>query len=216
MIFINGKKIGTEYSNNEGCFTVPNLKPDDKISIEASKGGYVKNNTTIKNARPPDLDNQAKRDIPLFAIEEKHSKARKNCGVHFSGTLLSDTEIPGHISQIYKPDKYGEYVGDGMYPSNQAAFPNAVQYTFDAIAVDKGTHLTIYSQPNFTGKIVLDVTGPALINNVKWKNEARIKDVCTKTFKPEFESNYPKSCRKWSTENMNEWDYGSVKITCGE
>ena len=206
----------SEYSNNQGCFNVPGLKPEDKISVVASKGGYIKNEDKIKNARTSTLDNQEKRDIPLFAIQEMHSKPRKNCGVHFSGTLLSDTEIKGHISKIYQPDKYGEYVGDGMYPSNQAAFPNAVQYTFDAIAVDKGTHLTIYSQPNFKGKILLDVTGPALINNVKWKDESRIKDVNEKTFSAEFEANFPKSCRRWSTENMNQWDYGSVKITCGE
>ncbi|MCQ2973797.1 MAG: carboxypeptidase-like regulatory domain-containing protein [Bacteroidales bacterium] len=216
IISINGKTVATEYSNNQGCFTVSNAKPEDKITIIASKAGYVQNDFTIVNKKTSSLDNQAKRDIPLNAIKEMHTKPRKNCGVHFSGTLLSDTEIKGHISKIYEPDKYGEYVGDGNYPSNAAAFPNAVKYTFDAIAVDKGTHLTIYSKPNYQGKVLLDVKGPALINNVKWKNESRIKDVCDKTFRGEFEANFPKNCRQWSSENMNTWDFGSSKITCDE
>ena len=139
---------------------------------------------------------------------------KRNCGVHFSGTLLSDVEVKGHISKIYQPDIYGEYVGDGKYISNQAAFPKAVQYTFDAIAIDKGTRLILYSEPNFKGKVLLDVKGPCLINNVKWKNEGRIKDVCTKTFSPELEANYPKSSRRWSDSNMNAWDFGSCIITC--
>ena len=109
---------------------------------------------------------------------------------------------------------YGEYVGEGRYISNQAAFPKAVQYTFDAIAVDKNSRLIIYSEPDFKGRVLLDVKGPCLINNVKWKDEARIKDFCTRTFSAELEANYPKSCRKWSDSNMNSWDFGSCVITC--
>lgn len=217
-IYINGKKTATVISNNQGVFQVGNVKPDDKISIIAKKPGYNTNNYTVKNKKISEIsDNQAKRDILLnFNPPMPQNKPTLHCGVHFSGTLLSDVAVEGHISKIYQPDKYGEYVADGKYPSNQKAFPNAVRFTFDAIAVNKGTHLIIYSLPNFKGQILLDVKGPALINNVKWKDEERIKNFTKKTFSEDFENLFPKSCRQWSINNMNQWDYGSSEITCDE
>ncbi|MBQ9213312.1 MAG: hypothetical protein IJ150_05165 [Bacteroidales bacterium] len=213
-IFINNLEKGVMLSNRQGCFTIGNISQNDEVKIVSSKPGMK--TKTWKRKGDKLTANQNTRDIKLQyeRIKASAPNPQRNCGVHFSGTLLSDTEIKGHISKIYTPDIYGEYVGDGKYISNQAAFPKAVQYTFDAIAVDKGTHLTIYSEPNFQGKVLLDVKGPCLINNVKWKNEARIKDVCTKTFSPDLEANYPKSCRRWSDSNMNTWDFGSCIITC--
>ncbi|MBO7462410.1 MAG: hypothetical protein J6T96_07420 [Bacteroidales bacterium] len=214
-VFVNGNDMGTLYSNRQGCFTIGNIGANDEIKIEASHAQYKPKSAKISGTDALS-NNQHKRDV---AMEPKKIIINlpppvRNCGVHFSGTLLSDTKVQGHISKIYEPDIYGEYVGDGRYANNQAAFPKAVKYTFDAIAVDKGTHLKVYSKPNFQGEVLLDVSGPYLINNVKWKNEARIKDFITKTFSPEFEANYPKSCRHWSESNMNAWDFGSVVITC--
>ena len=112
------------------------------------------------------------------------------------------------------PDQYGEYVGEGEYPSNPAAFPKAVAATFDGIAVDKGTRLILYSKENFQGKVILDIKGPAVINNTKWKNERRIKNFKTKTFSGGLQANFPSSCRQWSKTNMHDWSNGSVKIIC--
>ncbi|MBQ3656501.1 MAG: hypothetical protein II956_06610 [Bacteroidales bacterium] len=214
-IFINGVEKGVAVSDGKGCFTVGNIGQDDEIKLVATKSG-MKTKTWKSTGKKIAAGKQSARDIKLQYERILPSKPNpaKHCGVHFSGTLLSDTEIQGHISKIYSPDIYGEYVGEGRYISNQAAFPKAVQYTFDAIAVDKNTRLIIYSEPDFKGKILLDVKGPCLINNVKWKDEARIKDVCSKTFSPDLEANYPKSCRKWSDSNMNTWDFGSCVITC--
>ena len=214
-VFVNGNDMGTLYSNRQGCFTIGNIGVNDEIKIEATAAQYKPRTAAIKGSDAMS-NNQHKRDV---AMEPKQifvslPTPTRNCGVHFSGTLLSDTKIQGHISKIYEPDIYGEYVGDGRYANNQAAFPKAVKYTFDAIAVDKGTHLKVYSKPNFQGEVLLDVSGPYLVNNVKWKDEARIKDFISKTFSPEFEANYPKSCRHWSATNMNTWDFGSVVITC--
>jgi hypothetical protein len=214
-IFVNGNDKGTLYSNRQGCFTIGNIGVNDEIKIEASAAQYKPRTASIKGSDAMS-NNQHKRDVIMEPkqIFVNLQPPTRNCGVHFSGTLLSDTKVQGHISKIYEPDIYGEYVGDGRYANNQAAFPKAVKYTFDAIAVDKGTHLKVYSKPNFQGEVLLDVSGPYLINNVKWKNESRIKDFITKTFSPEFEANYPKSCRHWSASNMNAWDFGSVVITC--
>ncbi|MCQ2251999.1 MAG: hypothetical protein MJZ61_00970 [Bacteroidales bacterium] len=215
VISVNGQELGTLYSNRLGCFTVGNIAEGDVIEIKSSHVSYK---LKFVNRKGTDVrsDNQRKRDILMSPLPIRIGKPDpdRHCGVHFSGTLLSDESVPGHISKIYAPDIYGEYVGDGDYQSNSRAFPNAVKYTFDAIAVDKNTHLTVYSKPNFQGQVLLDVDGPYLINNCKWKNDTRLGDFTTKTFSPQFESNYPPSCRHWSKSDMNAWDYGSVKITC--
>jgi len=213
-IFINGEDKGIAYSNRQGCFTIGNIGKNDVVKIISTKGGYREKKWNRKGS---DItNNQHTRDIPMLYMMNPAGKPNptRNCGVHFSGTLLADKEVKGHISKIYVPDMYGEYVGDGKYISNQLAFPKAVQYTFDAIAVDKGTHIKLYSKPNFQGEVLLDVHGPYLINNCKWQNEARIKDFITRDFEPVLEANYPKSCRHWSKTNMNSWDFGSVIITC--
>jgi hypothetical protein len=118
------------------------------------------------------------------------------------------------ISKIYKTDHASEYVGSGEYKSNEEAFPKAVAQTFDGIAIDKGTRLVIYSEKNFKGSVVLDVTGPAIINNVMWKDDPRYSHCNTDTYSGELQRNYPQSVRKWSRTNMRPWSFGSCKITC--
>lgn len=138
----------------------------------------------------------------------------KNCGVHFSGLILSDEASEVGIAVIFGNDACGEYVGKGSYPDNAKAFPNAVRSTFDAIAIDKGTRLIIYSEPNFEGNVVLDMDGPMLVSNVKWKNDSRYNLVSDKTFTPELQALFPLERRQWSSDDMHGWSYGSCKIIC--
>lgn len=214
-VFVNGGDMGTLVSNRLGCFTIGNLNDNDVLEIQSSHVSYK---LKVVNRKGKDVsgNNQHSRDILMersgFVIGKPNPS--RHCGVHFSGTMLADEKVGTHISTIYVPDDFGEYVGDGRYPSNKVAFPKAVKYTFDAIAVDAGTNLIIYEKPDFQGKVLLDVHGPCLINNVKFQNDSRIKDFQTKTFSPELEANYPPSCRKWSDSDMNAWDFGSSIITC--
>lgn len=219
LITINGVAKGTQMSNGSGTFIVSGLKPNDKLSITASKPGYTTNSSTIVNKTASELNTEQSRIIPLGATPPPPPPPpgpRKNCRVYFSGTLVSDEPVEGHISVIYVVDKYSEYVGDGEYPDNKVAFPKAVATTFDGIAIDKGTRLIIYSKKNFEGEVLLDITGPALINNIKWQSNVYIKNFQTKTFKGDLEENFPPSCRQWSKNNMNEWDHGSLKIICSQ
>ncbi len=216
-IYVNSTKIDNIISNANGVFVIPNLNATDKVTIYATKTGYEPNKTKINNKNVSELATKAARDIPLNQEPPPPTviePPKDNCRAHFSGTLLSDNFINGHISTIYKADAYGEYVGAGSYPSNKAAFPKAVARTFDGIAIDKGTRVVIYSEPNFKGTVVLDIKGPAVINNIKWKDESRIKDFNTKTFSGTLDANFPKASRIWSSVNMNDWDNGSLKITC--
>jgi len=216
-IYVNSEKQDNQMSNSYGTFTVADLLPDDIVTVYSSKTGYTDNKTKVANKKTVDLSTQTSRDIPLATEPPPPTRITPptdNCRAHFSGTLLSDVSVTGHISKIYVEDEKGEYVGEGEYPSNKTAFPKAVASTFDGIAIDDGTRVIIYSEPNFKGTVVLDLTGPAVINNNKWKEEARIKNFTSKTFSGSLETNFPKSCRIWSSTNMNAWDTGSLKVIC--
>ena len=145
-------------------------------------------------------------------------KPTANCRAHFAGTLLSDEEELGNISIIYQIDNFSEYVGEGEYPRGQKAFPKADATSFDAIAIDHGTQVIIYSEENFKGKILLNEKGPSIILNIHRNPEYRsdIDKILTKIFKEPLNTNFPPSCRKMSSTNMFEWSKGSLKVICNE
>jgi hypothetical protein len=137
-----------------------------------------------------------------------------DCRAHFSGGLMNDHFISGWTSEAYVVDQYSEYVGAGRYPNNNGAFPKAVATTFDGIAIDKGTKVTIYSGNNFTGSVLYEKVGPAIINNNIWKNYSQVASVMG-VWKEPLESNFPLSVRTWSQSNMHAWSNGSLVVECG-
>ena len=70
QVYINGSLKTTEYSNNQGQFTVVGVMPSDKISITATKSGYNSNSTKVKNAVASSLTTQDSRTIPLTKIPD--------------------------------------------------------------------------------------------------------------------------------------------------
>lgn len=220
IISVNGTTRPTaEYSNAAGNFTISGLNADDVISVHASKSGYNDNNYTIKNQKVSALVNspQTKRNIPLkqkTPPTPPNNGPREGCRAFFTGLIVGDEYKPNDVSEIYKVDKFSEYVGEGNYPDNTKAFPKSVKYTFDGIAIDKGTRVIIYSGKNFSGTVLLDKKGPAIINNVKWKNDSRYSQYNTKRYKEPLQSNFPVSVREWSKSNMQSWSNGSVKVIC--
>jgi len=156
-----------------------------------------------------DCNDKPKVKPPLYV-------PRENCRVHFTGGIMGGRFEQIGISKVYKVDHMSEYVGEGEYPDNRRAFPKAVATTFDGIAIDRGTRLIIYSGPNFTGRVLLDVVGPRIINNSLWRNDARYAHCNTDRFPEELQATYPPSVREWSRENMHSWSYGSCKIICAE
>ena len=101
----------------------------------------------------------------------------------------------------------------GSYPNNKTAFPKAASGTFDGIAIDSNTRVILWEKPNYQGKVLLDATGPMLINNVKLGSSGCCQKCMTEPFDdPELQKNYPQSVRVWSETDMNPWTNGSVKI----
>jgi hypothetical protein len=143
----------------------------------------------------------------------------KNCRAFFSGRLVTDDEKYSE-SVIFQPNQQSEYVGSGFYPIASQAFPNSDRYTFDGIALVAGTRIIIYENKNFKGRILLDVKGPAIINNVRWKNNnplsTIIEEVNSKNLRGNLNSIFPKECRRYSDSDMNSWSNGSLKIICSE
>lgn len=156
------------------------------------------------------------KPVPIDTIHDGDDvpKPTENCGVHFSGWYLSDKDrYPWRdCSQIFEDDEFGDYVGQGYYPDNTKILPKSMENSFDAVAVSKGTHLIIYSKPNFEGREVLNVKGPMLIENVYAKG--RYDKLMTYAFKDELQELFPPERRQWSSENMHDWANGSCKIIC--
>jgi hypothetical protein len=144
--------------------------------------------------------------------------------VHFSGCLMLDHFVYNWCSEPYVEDDFSEYVGVGNYPDNAKAFPKAISKTFDSVAVDAGTRVTICSEKNFQGTILWDRIGPALICNKNWKNQTFTDGGSSKNYSQELfrqwkeplNTVFPPDVREFSESNMHQWDRGSLVVTAGQ
>ena len=148
------------------------------------------------------------------SIEVPKIEPEGDCRAHFTGGLMTDHQGSG-LSEVYLIDQWSEYVGAGLHPDNNQAFPKAVASTFDGIAIDVGTKVTIYSQKNFEGEVLYEKVGPAIINNIRWKDDSRYAPAVEATWKEPLQTNYPPSVREWSSSDMHDWSYGSLIVECG-
>lgn len=138
------------------------------------------------------------------------------CFFHVSGLLFDNEFMESWYSEIGKVDMYSNLVGPGNY-SQAEPFVRANTYTFDGIAIGKDTHITIYSQPNFGGTVLLDLQGPAVVNNVLFNADTTPNNGqwLTDTWPGDFDAQFPPSTRHWSSTDMHPWGMGtSVKVSC--
>jgi len=137
--------------------------------------------------------------------------------VHFSGALMHDTYVHGHVSVPFVEDMFSEYVGVGRYPDNNLAFPNSISHTFDSVAVDAGTRVTIYSERDFKGKVLWDRVGPAIVVNVRWRSDTQFggkpySEKLREKWTEKIQSIFPPEVREFSTSDMHQWNTGSLVI----
>jgi len=155
---------------------------------------------------------QAKKDAELRAKAENAGSVYNRKLVHFSGGLIYD-EFQNHgFSKAFHEDRFSEIIGLGKYSSIAQIVPKASRHTFDGIAIPAGVRLVIYKNQNFSGDTLLDITGPAIVNNSLWTFEFKYKEANSKEFIPEIQAYYPQAVRIWSTTNMHEWNRGSMEI----
>lgn len=152
------------------------------------------------------------------------------CKIHISGLVLSGgfagtSSFGGRIGVL---DYASELLEPGDYPDAKLAIPNSIEYSLDSIAIPPGRRIIYYRNKNFTGEVVLDQEGPALIWNRLW-NIQDPNDMYLDDYYPYFnndftdpvlQSIYPQSRRFWSNSLMWEglamsdsgWSNGSFKI----
>jgi hypothetical protein len=207
-------------SNVNGKFVIPDLRPDDILTIIASyPPDYLDNVTKVKNKKAKELL-EGQEALSQICLKKKIDPTipqvpKQNCRAFFTGLIAGGEEnIEKGVSEIFQEGSSSEYIGQGEYPDNTKAFPRSVATTFDGLAIDKNTRVIIYSKPNFQGEILLDKVGPAVINNIKWINHEEYSIAHSAVYPAELQALFPPSLREWSKSDMHEWSYGSVKVIC--
>ncbi len=140
--------------------------------------------------------------------------APEGCRAHFSGALIGSTYNDMFFSKLYQPDSYSELVSAGEYKDNSRAFPKAVENTFDGIGIDADTRVIIFSKKNFKGDTLMDIKGPAIINNGMYRQSLAKRNEMN--FEGKFNDLYDQENIIWTKVNMMFWSYGSVKVLCKE
>lgn len=144
-------------------------------------------------------------EYPRAKIELARTRLERWKTVHISSLLISDSSINELSSQAYTTDSYSNFIPQGKYPTIN-------QYYMDGIAVPDSTRLIIYSEPNFKGKILLDIVGPAIISNSSKQNDPVSREIQSKEFKGALQRIFPHSVRSWSSSDMHAWAKGSMEI----
>lgn len=194
----NSYNYNNSYTNQNSTYTSSNDGYGSTVEIQDANG----NITTVETTTDSTVA-EANRSI----------KDKINAHmVHFTGLVMSDMFNEGNLSKAYVMDKYSEMLKPGKYNNINSSLPNSVSYTFDGIAIPPKTRLIIYSGTNFSGTKLVDVTGPAIINNNKWEFDERYIGANKKTYCPELQTTFPQTVRQWSRSNMHDWQNGSIEI----
>lgn len=160
-------------------------------------------------------EEQLKQDAFLRAKAEfERSKKFKTSRVHFTGALISDESSNSKWTSkaLDTTDAYSSFVEVGKYGDLGKVLFRANSYTMDGIAVPANTRLIIYKDKNFKGEVVLDIAGPAIVNNIIYSEMNPYKQVNDKQFNQDLQPYFPQDVRIWSHSNMREWTGGSMEI----
>jgi len=157
---------------------------------------------------------QKREQYPQDRILKANTEIARLKTIHFSGLLISDTRTDDVSSKAYSADPYSDFIKPGKYEWIDRYLVYSNFQTLDGIAVPAGTRLLIYSERNMNGKILLDVTGPAVINNSGLRATAGSEEIQSKpyTSAPRLQETFPPSVRSWSETDMRAWVNGSMEI----
>lgn len=128
--------------------------------------------------------------------------------IHFSGLPLTDEYAENVTSKAYVNDAFSDFILPGRYAWLGRLLAYSNFQTLDGIAVPPGMRLIIYSERNFSGAVLLDVTGPAIINNTVRKDGLPVPV----TTSARLQETFPPATRTWSQSDMQTWVNGSAEI----
>lgn len=151
----------------------------------------------------------------FYASEQivKANEAKSLLGkVHVSGLLITGERIEGITSKAFSNDPYSDFIAPGKYPSTDQKLIYSSYQTIDGISVPAGVRLIVYSEIGYSGQVLLDITGPAIVNNSAKKDSPAGKEFVSGTFPVFLQKTFPASSRSWSASDMQTWGKGSMQV----
>lgn len=131
--------------------------------------------------------------------------------VQFSGLPIAGQRFDDQTSGAFSDDPWSDFLLPGNYEWVDRVLTYANFQELDGIAVPPRTHLVIYSERQFKGTVLLDVTGPAIIRNSTGMQPG---DTLSESYTiPALQAAFPPSVRSLSTSDMHTWVNGSMRIT---
>jgi hypothetical protein len=160
-------------------------------------------------------EQQQKDEILRANAKQALSDTYMKHSVHFTGALMSDVSSTGDwtTEAFNRNDPYSDFLKPGKYDDLSKNMLKAKDFSLDGIAVPANTRLIVYKEPGCRGEVLLDVTGPAIVNNVYRISDKRFKTLSSKQFHEVLQSYFPQETRSWSKTNMHNWTNGSMEIT---
>lgn len=161
-----------------------------------------------------EADQRKKDEILRAKAEFASSNTYNKHIVHFTGALISDefSSAKGTSKAFDKDDRYSNFLRPGKYNMLLHELQKSSYHTLDGIAIPANTRLIVYKNQNCSGEVLLDITGPAIVNNVIWSDSDPYRDVNTKDFNAELQPYFPQATRSWSATDMHSWSKGSMEI----
>ncbi len=130
---------------------------------------------------------------------------------YISGFLIHNEFKKDTTSCAFEPDNVSVILEEGIY-NFQTDMKQIVDFTLDGFAVGEDTRLVIFAKENGYGKILFDTIGPLIINNLKFKSEAKYNFINTANWGGRLQKIFPPERRTWSPDSMNVYENGSVQI----
>lgn len=147
---------------------------------------------------------------PRNRIQQAQIETERCKKVHFSGLPISDKRVNEQTSRAFSDDPWSDFLDTGSYVwiDRVLTFSNFSEP--DGIAVPEGVHLIIYAERNFKGAVLLDITGPAIIENTA---HPEAKNLIAEPYDvPVLQKTFPPAVRRLSTHDMHKWVNGSMII----
>jgi len=150
---------------------------------------------------------------PQDQLAKSHQGLYRLGKVQFSGLLISDYYNDSLCSKACAGDVFSDFISPGEYDYTENSLIYSSYQALDGIAVPANTRLIVYSQPCFKGKVLLDITGPAIVNNITKQKDPKAKANQTKNYTPAaLQKMYPPTVRVWSQTDMDTWTKGSFEV----
>lgn len=130
--------------------------------------------------------------------------------VHFSGLPIAGQRVDDQTSKAFSNDPWSDFIVPGQYTWIDRALTFSNFTELDGVAIPANTRLIVYSERNFKGVVLLDITGPAIVYNSAGIPPA---DFFSETYTtPALQKTFPPAVRTQSNSDMHLWINGSMEI----